>query len=75
MTIRDYNGTGRWAAEAIQARYAEYACRAGIETRADLTPLVAVQGERKWIYPVMDKVIVGIANGDVACMLIGVEFL
>ena len=75
MTVRDYNGTGKWSADAIRARYAEYAARAGIEPQLDLAPAVVAQGDRTWIYPVMDKVIVGIEHGDTACMLIGVEFL
>jgi hypothetical protein len=33
------------------------------------------KGKERWIYPIMESVIVGIKNGDKACIELGVEFL
>ncbi len=74
MEIIDYNGVGAWTAERIRARYAAYAAEAGIVPR-DLAPVEQVEGERRWIYPVMDRVIPGIDEGDPACIRIGIEFI
>ncbi len=75
MILRDYNGTGKWSAEAIQERYAELCAQLGVERPVDLTPIEVVRSDTRWIYPVMDKVIEGIVQGDAACIAIGVEFL
>ena len=75
MILRDYNGTGKWSASAIQERYAELCARLGVEHPIDLTPVETIQGNTRWVYPVMDKVIEGIEQGDGACMALGVEFL
>lgn len=37
--------------------------------------MVHAEDEKKWIYPVMDRVIEGIESGDLACAEIGVEFI
>jgi hypothetical protein len=75
MKVHDYNGTGKWAREAIVSRYLEYAARLGVEQPLLLKPVELVRGEEHWIYPVMDQVITGIHSGDAACVVIGVEFL
>ena len=31
MILRDYNGTGRWTVDAVQARYTDYAARLEVE--------------------------------------------
>jgi len=75
MKITDYNGSGFWSVEAVLARYAKYARRFAVSAPRDLTPLVHSSNEGRWIYPVMDRVIEGIEQGDPACAEIGVEFI
>jgi hypothetical protein len=75
MQIIDYNGIGFWSADAIVSRYETYARRSGIDPPRDIRPLVVEQKGKRWIYPVMDKVIEGIEAGDPACADIGVEFI
>jgi hypothetical protein len=75
MTIHDYNGSGRWSAEAIRARYLELARRFRIAEPSDLRPKETTCAEDRWIYPVMECVIEGIARGDCACSELGVEFI
>ena len=41
----------------------------------DLRPLEHSGDDKRWIYPVMDRVIEGIENGDAACAELGVEFI
>lgn len=41
----------------------------------DLSPVEHTDGEKMWIYPVMDKVIEGIERGDAACRRLGIEFI
>ena len=38
MIQRDYNGTGKWAVSAVQARYADYAASLGVECPLQLLP-------------------------------------
>lgn len=75
MTIRDYNGTGKWTRDAITQRYAEYARRFRVSVLADLAPLEHTEGMTRWVYPVMVKVIDAIRAGDVAAAQIGIEFI
>jgi len=75
VQIIDYNGSGRWSLEAIRRRYGEYARRYYVETPCDLTPRVHEEGDKRWVYPVMEQVIVGIEAGDAACIELGIEFL
>jgi len=75
MKITDYNGSGFWSVDAVLARYAEYARRFAVSAPRDLTPLIQSTDEGRWIYPVMDRVIEGIEQGDPACAEIGVEFI
>ncbi len=74
MKVIDYNGTGRWSAAEIMARYARYAKLAQLPPR-DLSPRVRTSGCVQWIYPVIDEVIKGIKTGDPACIRIGIEFI
>ena|SRR5258705_23266 len=75
MKIIDYNGTGFWSVDEVLRRYREYVCELNIETPRDLTPFVHSSDEGTWIYPVMDRVIEGIEQGDLACAQLGVEFI
>lgn len=74
METIDYNGEGKWSRDEILARYARYAAKAGIVAR-DLSPLESERPGRRWVYPVMERVIEGIEAGDAACVRIGVEFI
>ena len=74
MKVINYNGNGFWSIEAVLKRYADYARRFAVAPR-DLTPLIHSSDQGKWIYPVMDQVIEGIEQGDLACAEIGVEFI
>jgi hypothetical protein len=70
----DYNGDGPWSAAEILSRYSSYAAEAQVTPR-DLTPYQSADAKRRWVYPVMDKVIAGIESGDPACIRIGIEFI
>jgi hypothetical protein len=72
--VYDYNGSGIWSAEQIQERYRSHCNELGI-TPLDLTPMRHTEGNRRWIYPVMDKVIDGIRAGDQACIRLGIDFI
>ncbi len=74
MEVTDFNGEGRWSRSEILARYASYAAAMGIVSR-DLSPREHSEGGRRWVFPVMERVIDGIADGDPACVRLGVEFI
>lgn len=74
LEIIDFNGEDRWSAAEILSRYSAYATEAQVTPR-DLSPKEHREGERRWVYPVMEKVIVGIEAGDPACIRIGIEFI
>jgi hypothetical protein len=75
MAVRNYNGSGSWSVEAVQARYDTYAHRLRPAERTDLAPREHQSGADRWIYPVMEHIIEGIEKGDPACAEIGVEFI
>ena len=75
MEVHDYNGAGKWSSEEILHRYSQYCRELNVQTTIDLSPVTFVEGDVKWIYPVMNKVIVGIEQGDPACRRIGIEFV
>jgi len=75
MEVFDYNGIGQWSRDGILLRYEQYAGRLKIANRLDLSPLEHSGEGKHWIYPVMDKVIEGIEQGDPACTQIGIEFI
>jgi hypothetical protein len=72
--IVDFNGTGIWSKEEILRRYKEY-CLQFNTPMLDLMPMIHENGDKQWIYPVMEKVIEGIKGGDAACRVIGIEFI
>jgi hypothetical protein len=74
MEVIDYNGEGRWTRAAILERYARFAADAGVAPR-DLSPMEHTERRRRWVYPVMEKVIDGIEAGDPACIRLGIEFI
>lgn len=75
MEIIDYNGQGDWTSDAILERYARYCQHLKVNNSINLIPQTLIQGDKKWIYPIMDAVIQGIEQGDAACKLIGIEFI
>lgn len=75
MEIVDYNGEGKWLKDEILLRYSQYCKEQRVSEPLDLRPRVHVSGEKKWIYPVMERVIEGIEKGDAACKRLGIEFI
>ncbi len=75
MEVRDYNGTGRWSAEAIAARYLTHCQRLGVAATTDVAPRKVVVDGELWVYPALDKVLVGIGAGDPACVCLGIELV
>jgi hypothetical protein len=74
LEIIDYNGEGRWSRAEILSRYTRYVVEIGIVPR-DISPMEHAERGRRWVYPVMMKVIDGIEAGDLACVELGVEFI
>ena len=74
MEIRDYNGPGEWSAWAVRQRYLAYCKRHGRDPRV-VAPQVHVEGDVRWVYPIMFSVIDGIRAGDPACVDLGLEFI
>jgi len=70
----DLNGAGDWTAARVIERYQARARELRVEPRA-LAARVDESHAGRWVYPVMDDVIEGIAAGDAACVEIGIEFL
>ena len=75
MEIIDYNGEGKWLKDEILRRYSQYCKEQKVSEPLDLRPRELVSGEKKWIYPVMERVIEGIEKGDAACKRLGIEFI
>ena len=75
MEVQDYNGDGDWSKDEIIRRYAVYCRELKIAKPFDLSPIVSTEGETTWIWPLMDKVIAGIEQGDAACRRLGIEFI
>lgn len=71
----DYNGEGRWTLEAVQTRYLEYGRQLGANSSHPPVPREHVEGQKRWVYPVMEAVIEGIERGDKACIALGLDFI
>ena len=41
----------------------------------ELTCVQHVEGDVRWVYPIVDSVVAGITAGDPACVELGVEFI
>lgn len=74
MEVRDYNGVGDWSLVGIQKRYRDLAKRLR-QPAVDLKPREHVKGGVRWIYPLMEEVVLGIKEGDQACVELGVQFI
>ncbi len=75
MEIIDYNGEGRWTLHCIRERYSAYVDGLHVTRPRDLIARHHKNGDRLWIYPVMEAVIEGIEAGDAACAELGVDFI
>ena len=75
MIVNDYNGEGFWSVDEVRSRYAVYVKNFQVHAPRDLTPSEHSNGDQRWIYPVMARVIEGIEAGDSACAEIGIEFI
>lgn len=75
MEVIDYNGNGAWSAEAIRSRYSLYCRMMKLPESTLVLPKTFTQGNKKWVYPAMKKIIEGIEAGDRACIRIGIEFI
>jgi hypothetical protein len=73
--INNYNGKGKWSVDAVQMRYREYCDAFHVESARRLDPREHREGDILWIYPIMEEVIRGIEEGDVACTALGVDFV
>src|SRR5258708_19364581 len=73
--IHDYNGKGRWTVAAVQNRYLEYRREYGLESSGPPVPREHVEGEKQWVYTVMEAVIEGIERGDKASIALGLDFI
>lgn len=74
LEIINYNGKDKRSLSNVLRRYAEYCAQLGT-SQLQLYPHEHIEGNRKWIYPVMDEVIKAIEFGDPAAKLIGIEFI
>jgi hypothetical protein len=72
---RDHDRAGPWSGEGIVARYRAYCRELHVEPRIDPTPPEHEQGDVRWVYPAMQKVIEGIEAGDPACIALGLDLL
>jgi hypothetical protein len=70
----DYNGVGIWSAEGIQNRYRQYADATGVDP-FQLVPIRHIEGDRTWVFPLMEQIIKLIERGDKAAIQIGIEFI
>src|SRR5258708_36240035 len=66
MRVNDYNGAGRWSAEAVVERYLGYCRKLGIPVSTDLAPRSSTAGDVTRIYPIMEQVIYGVEHSDQA---------
>lgn len=74
IEVRDYNGEGRWSRDEIERRFRSYAKAFGTTVK-DINPRIYEEGSTTWIYPLIEDAIVGIKQGDRACIELGVELI
>jgi len=67
--------TGQWSVPAVQARYVEYARMISGEISVPPAPREHVEGNVRWVYPIMQSVIEGIEHDDKACIALGLDFI
>jgi hypothetical protein len=74
MEIIDLNGEGEWSHVRVCERYAAYCLSLQINV-SELHPLEHTEGEKKWICPILDRVIEGIVATDPACIALGIDLV
>ena len=75
MTVNDLNGMGQWSRVRVGERYAAYCLTLGVVGQRDLHPREHSEGDKKWIYPILDEVIAGIVAADPACVALGIDLI
>ena len=75
MRVYDYNGNGRWSADAGVERYQGYCRELGTLLSEDIVPRNHSQDDVTRIYPIMEEIIAGAEGGDKACIAIALEFI
>src|SRR5437868_14621170 len=75
VTVTDYNGPGDWSMDGVRARYQAAARALALPVLRDLRPREHKAGNRHWIYPVMEEVISGAKEGDLACVEVLVQYV
>ena len=74
IEIRDYNGKGRWSRESIERRFESYSKTFGT-TINKLEAQIHEENSIRWIYPLVNSVVVGIEKHDPACIELGIELI
>ena len=74
MEIHDYNGAGKWSLVEIKRRYAALCSEKRIDPKA-FDPRTHTEGDKTWIYPLLDRVIELGKQGDLACLEILIELI
>ncbi|MCC2653821.1 MAG: hypothetical protein K0Q60_3987, partial [Microvirga sp.] len=68
------DGQGRWTQQAVQQRYHQY-CHAFGVTPRKLTSIPDYISERGWITHLMEALIEGMKQGDLASAEVGIELI
>ena len=75
MEVIDLNGEGEWSHVRVRERYAAYCAALGIIGERDFQPTEHNEEDKKWIHPILSKVIEGIVAADAACIAIGIDLI
>ena len=71
----DYNGTGKWSASQILDRYARYAALHGLDGNALQQAEAHAEGDKRWLFPLMLRVIPLAEKGDPAALELALEMI
>ena len=72
--LLDYNGTGQWSEAGIKVRYQQYAEDFGL-LPVGLVSFRHTEGSRKWVYPLMFRIVQLMEQGDKAAIAIGLDMI
>ncbi len=73
--VIDYNGVGEWSAAGVQERYRRLAIELGVGQSAALEPLIHREGNRTWVFPLLNVFYPLIEAGDGAATEIGIQLI
>jgi hypothetical protein len=73
--VIDYNGVGIWSADGIRERYETFAIKLNVRHQSHLVPKLHREGERTWIYPLVEELFPLVEAGDPAAIEIGVQLI